>query len=126
SSSTRTLILQDAKVPKENLLYEVGKGHVIAFNILNVGRYKLAVGNVGGAKRALEVAVKYANQRKQFNQPISSFGMIKEKIANMAALTYAAESSVYRTVGLFEQRFQSLSEEEVNNGTAVAKAIAEY
>src|SRR5690606_4616540 len=74
SSSTRTLILQDAKVPKENLLYEVGKGHVIAFNILNVGRYKLAVGNVGGAKRALEVAVKYANQRKQFNQPISSFG----------------------------------------------------
>ncbi len=126
SSSTRTLILQDAKVPKENLLYEVGKGHVIAFNILNVGRYKLAVGNVGGAKRAIEVAVKYANQRKQFNQPISSFGMIKEKIANMAALTYAAESSVYRTVGLFEQRFQSLSEEEVNNGTAVAKAIAEY
>ncbi|MFA8437380.1 acyl-CoA dehydrogenase family protein [Pueribacillus sp. YX66] len=126
SSSTRTLILEDAKVPKENLLYEAGKGHVIAFNILNVGRYKLAVGNVGGAKRGIELAVKYANERKQFNTPISSFGMIQEKLANMATKTYAAESSTYRTVGLFEQRFQTLSEEELEDGTAVAKAIAEY
>ncbi len=126
SSSTRTLILQDAKVPKENLLYEVGRGHVIAFNILNVGRYKLAVGNVGGAKRGIELAVKYANERQQFNTPISSFGMIQEKLANMATKTYAAESSTYRTVGLFEQRFQQLSEEELEDGTAVANAIAEY
>lgn len=126
SSSTRTLILEDAKVPKENLLYEPGRGHVIAFNILNIGRYKLAVGNVGGAKRAIEIAVKYANERQQFNTPISSFGMIQEKLANMAAKTYAAESSTYRTVGLFEQRFQQLSEEELEDGTTVGKAIAEY
>ncbi|PWA12022.1 acyl-CoA dehydrogenase [Pueribacillus theae] len=126
SSSTRTLILEDAKVPKENLLYEVGKGHVIAFNILNVGRYKLAVGAVGSSKIGIELAAKYANERKQFNTPISNFRLIQEKLANMAVKTYAAESSTYRTVGLFEQRFQNLSEEEKEDGTAVANAIAEY
>ena len=75
SSSTRTLILNDAKVPVENLLGEKGKGHKIAFNILNVGRYKLAIGGVGGAKVALETAVKYVNERKQFNRAISSFSL---------------------------------------------------
>ncbi|QHE53448.1 acyl-CoA dehydrogenase family protein [Pontibacillus sp. HMF3514] len=126
SSSTRTLILEDAEVPVENVLGEIGRGHVIAFNILNVGRYKLAIGGVGGSKRALELAVKYTNERKQFNTAISSFPLTQEKLGKMAAETYANESGVYRTVGLFEQRMSKLSEEELKDGSKVAKAIAEY
>ncbi|MDR7072947.1 acyl-CoA dehydrogenase family protein [Fictibacillus barbaricus] len=126
SSSTRTLILEDVAVPKENLLWEAGKGHLIAFNILNIGRYKLALGCVGASKRAMEVSVKYANERKQFKRPISSFSLIQEKLANMAVQTYASESSVYRTVGLFENRLGALSEEKQNDGPEIAKAIAEY
>ncbi|KGX85751.1 acyl-CoA dehydrogenase family protein [Pontibacillus litoralis] len=126
SSSTRTLILEDAQVPVENVLGEIGRGHIIAFNILNVGRYKLAIGGVGGAKRALELAVQYANQRKQFKTPISSFSLSQEKLATMAANIYANESAVYRTVGLFEQRMGNLTEEQLKDGKEVAKAIAEY
>jgi len=126
SSSTRTLILQDAQVPVENLLGEAGKGHVIAFNILNIGRYKLGVGAVGGSKRAFEVTVKYANQRQQFKTPISQFNLTKEKFATMASKIYATESSVYRTVGLFEERMGRLTEQEINDGREVAKSIAEY
>lgn len=125
-SSTRTVILEDALVPKENLLGELGKGHVIAFNILNIGRYKLAVGTIGGAKRLIDVAVQYSNQRQQFKTPISSFSLIQEKLANMAVKTYAMESSVYRTVGLFEDRMSRLSDEEIKNGKEVAESIAEY
>ncbi|MRX72024.1 acyl-CoA dehydrogenase [Bacillus lacus] len=125
-SSTRTLILEDALVPKENLLGELGKGHVIAFNILNIGRYKLAVGTIGGSKRILEVSLQYANQRQQFKTPISKFSLIQEKAANMASKLYAMESSVYRTVGLFEDRMSKLSPEEVKDGRAVAESIAEY
>lgn len=126
SSSTRTLVLEDAEVPVENLLGEKGRGHIIAFNILNVGRYKLAIGGVGGAKRALELAVGYTNQRKQFNTPISSFSLTKEKLGTMGAHTYANESAVYRTVGLFEQRMGSLTDEQLKDGREVARAIAEY
>jgi len=126
SSSTRTLILQDALVPKENLLGEVGKGHVIAFNILNIGRYKLGVGAVGASKRALEITIQYANQRQQFKTPISRFTLTQEKLATMAAKLYATESSVYRTVGLFEERMSQLTEEQVRDGKEVAKSIAEY
>jgi len=126
SSSTRTLILQDALVPKENLLGEIGKGHVIAFNILNIGRYKLGVGAVGGAKRALEVTIQYANQRQQFKTPISKFTLTQEKFATMAAKLYAAESSVYRTVGLFEERMSQLDAEQAKDGKEIAKSIAEY
>ncbi len=125
-SSTRTLILEDAYVPKENLLGEAGRGHVIAFNILNIGRYKLAVGCVGAAKRALEVSIKYANERQQFKQPISRFTLIQEKLATMAAKSYAAESSVYRTVGMYEDRLGVLSAEEQKDGSLLAKGIAEY
>ncbi|MDN4525574.1 acyl-CoA dehydrogenase family protein [Fictibacillus fluitans] len=125
-SSTRTLILEDVPVPKENLLGEAGRGHVIAFNILNIGRYKLAVGCVGGAKRGIEVSAKYANERSQFKRKISSFPLIQEKIANMAVQTYASESSVYRTVGLFEKRLGGLDAESQQDGKEVAKAIAEY
>ncbi|MCQ6264104.1 acyl-CoA dehydrogenase family protein [Fictibacillus sp. WQ 8-8] len=126
SSSTRTLILEDVHVPKENLLGEPGRGHVIAFNILNIGRYKLAIGCVGAAKRGIEVSAKYANERSQFKRKISSFSLIQEKIANMALQTYASESSVYRTVGLFETRLGSLSEEAQKDGLQIGKAIAEY
>jgi alkylation response protein AidB-like acyl-CoA dehydrogenase len=126
SSSTRTLILQDVAVPKENLLGEYGKGHVIAFNILNIGRYKLGVGVVGGSKRALEATIQYANQRKQFNTPIAQFNLTKEKFATMASKLYAAETSVYRTVGLYEERMGQLTEEEIKNGKIIGDAIAEY
>jgi alkylation response protein AidB-like acyl-CoA dehydrogenase len=126
SSSTRTLILEDAQVPVENLLGEAGKGHIIAFNILNIGRYKLGVGAVGASKGAFEITVKYANQRQQFKTPIAQFNLTKEKLATMASKLYAAESSVYRTVGLFEDRMSRLTEAEVNDGKEVAKSIAEY
>ncbi|WP_079478325.1 acyl-CoA dehydrogenase family protein [Halobacillus salinus] len=126
SSSTRTLILEDAEVPVENVLGEIGRGHVIAFNILNVGRYKLAIGGVGGAKRAVELSVKYAKERKQFKTPIASFPLIQEKMASVAANTYANESAVYRTVGLFEQSMGKLTDEQLKDGAAVAKVIAEY
>ncbi|PPA70116.1 acyl-CoA dehydrogenase family protein [Jeotgalibacillus proteolyticus] len=126
SSSTRTLILSDAQVPVENLLGDAGKGHIIAFNILNIGRYKLGVGTVGASKRALELTIKYTNERQQFKTPISSFNLTKEKLAGMGAKLYATESSVYRTVGLFEDRMSQLSDEEIKNGTEVAKSIAEY
>jgi len=126
SSSTRTLILQDAKVPVENVLGEIGRGHVIAFNILNIGRYKLGVGVVGGAKSAYEITVKYAKGRKQFNTPISDFNLTKEKLGTLAAKIYATESSVYRTVGLFEERMSKLTAEQAKDGKEIAKSIAEY
>ncbi|QUW23281.1 acyl-CoA dehydrogenase family protein [Sporosarcina sp. Marseille-Q4063] len=126
SSSTRTLILQDAEVPVENLLGEVGRGHVIAFNILNIGRYKLGVGTVGGSKRTLQLAIQYANGRKQFKTPISSFNLTKEKLATMASRTYAAESLVYRTIGYFEERNSAMTAEERKDGKAIAASIAEY
>lgn len=125
-SSTRTLILEDAQVPKENLLGEVGRGHVIAFNILNIGRYKLAVGTIGASKRVIQLSAEYANQRKQFKTPISQFSLIGEKVANMSAKLYAMESAVYRTVGLFEQRMSLFSEEEQKDGKQIAQSIAEY
>ncbi|RNB86669.1 acyl-CoA dehydrogenase [Brevibacillus nitrificans] len=125
SSSTRTVILQDVAVPVENVLGEVGRGHVIAFNILNVGRYKLAVGAVGSAKHALSIATSYAKDRKQFKTPIANFTLIKNKLANMALKTYAAESSVYRTVGMFDTALNRLGE-KVDEGQEVAKAIADY
>ncbi|TFV12267.1 acyl-CoA dehydrogenase [Bacillus stratosphericus] len=125
-SSTRTLILEDAQVPKENLLGEAGRGHVIAFNILNIGRYKLAVGTIGASKRVIQLSAEYANQRKQFKAPISRFSLIGEKAANMSAKLYAMESAVYRTVGLFEQRMGLLSDEEQKDGKQIAQSIAEY
>lgn len=126
SSSTRTLILEDVPVPVENLLGEPGKGHVIAFNILNIGRYKLGVGAVGGAKAALGVTAEYANLRQQFKTPLSKFNLTKEKLSTMASKLYAAESSVYRTVGLFEDGMSRLSDEEAKDFKSVGKAVEEY
>lgn len=126
SSSTRTLILEDVEVPVENLLGEVGRGHIIAFNILNIGRYKLGVGTIGSSKRALDITIQYVNERKQFNTPISSFNLTKEKLANMAAQIYASESLIYRTVGYFEDNMGQMSDEEKKDGKKIAEAIAEY
>jgi alkylation response protein AidB-like acyl-CoA dehydrogenase len=126
SSSTRTLILEDVAVPVENLLGEIGKGHVIAFNILNIGRYKLAVGSVGGSKKAFEMTVKYANGRQQFKTPISQFNLTKEKFGTLSSEIYAAESSVYRTIGLYEDNQGKLTTEEEKDIKLVANSIAEY
>ena len=102
SSSTRRVILEDAQVPVENLLGEVGKGAYIAFNILNIGRYKLGAGAIGGAKQSIKLATGYALERKQFGRPIASFGLIQHKLAEMASRTFAAESMVYRTAGMID------------------------
>ncbi|MBT2583677.1 acyl-CoA dehydrogenase family protein [Planococcus sp. ISL-109] len=126
SSSTRTLVLQDAEVPVENLLGEAGRGHIIAFNILNIGRYKLGVGTIGASKRAMELTIPYTNQRQQFKTPISSFNLTKEKLSTMASKLYAVESSVYRTVGLFEDRMSGFTDEQQADGKLVADSIAEF
>ena len=96
-SSTVQLYFQDCKVPVENLLGQVGKGHIIAFNILNIGRLKLCAAALGGAKMALDVSVQYANTREQFKVPIASFGAMKHKLAEMAIRTWVCESALYRT-----------------------------
>jgi alkylation response protein AidB-like acyl-CoA dehydrogenase len=101
-SSTCAVIMEDAKVPVANILGEIGRGHVVAFNILNVGRFKLGAGTVGGCKLALEFAVPYVNQRQQFGRPLSDFGLIRAKIADIAVRTFVSESMVYRTAGLMD------------------------
>jgi len=102
SSSTTPLILSDCKIPATNLVGNVGDGAKIAFNILNVGRFKLGASVTGGAKLAIHEAVRYANERQQFNKPISSFGAIKHKLAEMAIRTWVSESITYRTVGMID------------------------
>ena len=102
-SSTRPLILQDAVIPRENLLGEIGKGHKIAFNILNIGRFKLGAGTTGGAKLAVSAAVEYGKGRTAFGKPITDFGLVKEKIGEMTIRAYVSESVVYRTAGLIDR-----------------------
>jgi alkylation response protein AidB-like acyl-CoA dehydrogenase len=105
-SSTRPLILQDAKIPKENLLGEIGKGHKIAFNILNIGRFKLGAGVTGGAKLAVKSSIDYGRTRMAFGRPITSFGLVREKIAQMCLLTYVSEAVVYRTAGMIDKNLE--------------------
>ena len=104
-SSTCSLSFEDVKVPNAHLLGEVGKGHRIAFNILNVGRIKLGLGTIGAAKCALEVSAKYAKERHQFNKPIGAFGLVASKLAEMAIGIFVGESMGYRTTGLIDARF---------------------
>lgn len=125
-SSTCPLILEDVKVPVENLLWEVGKGHLIAFNILNIGRFKLAAGCLGASKDAIEISVKYANVRRQFGKPISSFSLIGKKLAEMNVRTYVLESMVYRTAGLMDAVLNDIDYGSPEAGVQSAKAIAEY
>ncbi|CAG7628996.1 putative acyl-CoA dehydrogenase [Paenibacillus solanacearum] len=125
-SSTRPLILDNVHVPVEQLLGEAGKGHLIAFNILNIGRYKLAAGCLGAAKDAIALSAKYANERKQFGRLISSFPLIGGKLADMNIRTFVLESMVYRTAGLFEEGLGDLDHASPQIGIQSAKAIAEY
>ena len=136
SSSTTPLILSDCKVPVTNLLGNVGDGAKIAFNILNVGRFKLGASTTGGAKLAIHESVRYANERHQFGKPISSFGAIKHKLAEMAIRTWVSESITYRTVGMIdaligdgagsEKKLQSIEEYAVEssiNKVACSEAL---
>ncbi|MFH1480331.1 MAG: acyl-CoA dehydrogenase family protein [Pseudomonadota bacterium] len=125
-SSTRPVIFEDAKVPVENVLFEIGKGHKIAFNILNIGRWKLGAACLGGSKNCVTASVKYANGRIQFKVPISSFGMIKTKLANMAIRTYMCESIMYRLAGMFDDKLGTLDDKAKKSGAENAKAIEEY
>ena len=125
-TSTRSVILDNAKVPVENLLYEVGKGHKVAFDILNIGRFKLAAGCLGTCKVALRESVKYAKQRTQFGKPIASFGLIQKKLAEMAIRTYVAESIVYRTGGLIEAILSGIDQGSEAAGLQAAKGVEEY
>ena len=124
-SSTTAVILQDVKVPAENLLGEVGKGHKVAFNVLNFGRFKLGAGCSGAAAGAIDEAVKYAAVRRQFGHPIATFGAIRHKIGEMIARAYGVESLVYRTAGLIDARIEATPHDE-NDGSAVLAALEEY
>jgi len=125
-SSTRQVIMNNLKVPVENLLGEVGKGHKIAFNVLNVGRFKLGAICVGQKKYALSEGARYTNERKQFNVPVSSFGAIREKLADVTAMTFASESVVYRLAGMIDDRLATLDRGSDNYFAEYQKGIEEY
>src|ERR1039457_961809 len=125
-SSTCPIILNDCKVPVENLLGDIGRGHVIAFNILNIGRFKLGAMCLGGGRVSLESAVSYARQRKAFGKVIADFGLVREKIANMATLLYVGESLVYRTVGMMDGALSEVDKSGADAMKETRKAIEEY
>ncbi len=125
-SSTRQVILENVRVPVENVLGAIGKGHKIAFNVLNVGRFKLGALCVGQEKYALAEGARYANERHQFTVPISSFGAIREKLADVTAMTFASESVVYRLAGLIDDRLAILDRGTENYYVEYQKAIEEY
>src|SRR5579872_7057 len=123
-SSTCPLILSDCRIPVENLLGEIGKGHHIAFNILNIGRFKLGAACVGGARNSLQDGIRYAKERKAFGKTISEFGLIQEKLAECAAGIYAGESLVYRTIGMIDAALAQL--QAPANAREIQKRIEEY
>src|SRR5713226_8899732 len=122
-SSTTALVLSDVKTPVENLLGEVGKGHKIAFNILNIGRFKLGAMCIGGMKLMAHESVRYANERHQFGKSISSFGAIKAKLGEMAIRTWVGESMIYRTLGMIESGVGAVDSKDMD---ARLRAIEEY
>jgi alkylation response protein AidB-like acyl-CoA dehydrogenase len=125
-SSTCPLILEDCVVPAENVLGTVGQGHKIAFNILNIGRLKLGVGGVGGAKYCLELGIKYATERKQFGKPIAEFDLIRKKIGDIATQTFVGESMAFRTVGLIDARVQNIDPKAADAAKQEIDAIEEH
>ena len=125
-SSTCPLILADCKVPVENVLGEIGKGHHIAFNILNIGRFKLGAACVGGARTSLANSIHYAKERKAFGKSISDFGLIQEKIADCAVGIYAGESMAYRTVGMIDAALADVDKHASNAAQEIQKRIEEY
>jgi alkylation response protein AidB-like acyl-CoA dehydrogenase len=124
-SSTTPVILQDVHVPADNLLGEVGKGHKVAFNVLNFGRFKLGAMCGGGAQGAIAEAARYAAQRRQFGQPIASFGLIKHKLGEMTVRAYALEALLYRTAGMIDAWVQARPH-DVNDGSVALAAFEEF
>jgi alkylation response protein AidB-like acyl-CoA dehydrogenase len=125
-SSTRTVILENCRIPKDRLLGEIGKGHKIAFGILNIGRFKLGVGSQGGMKRILEYTIRYTTERQQFGKPINSFGLIQQKLADMATKIFVCESLNFRTVGYIDEALQATSWDSPTAGADKMAAIDEY
>ena len=125
-SSTAPLILNDCQVPVENVLGEIGKGHIIAFNILNIGRFKLGAACVGGARNILSHAIAYAKQRKAFGKVIADFGLIREKLAQITAGLYTGEAMVYRTVGMMDVALNEVEKGSADEAKETRKAIEEY
>lgn len=125
-SSTRQVFFNDVKIPKENQLYERGKGFKIAVNILNIGRIKLAAGVMGGAKAAISETVKYANEREQFNRPISKYGAIRHKMAEQCIRTFATESATYRASQNIEDAINELVANGMDKGEATLKGIEQF
>ena len=123
-SSTCALIFNDCRIPAENLLGEAGKGHHIAFNILNMGRFKLGAACLGGARQAVELGIRYAKERVAFNKPIAEFGLIQRKIAASATRLYVTESMAYRTIGMIDAALAALGENASPRETQ--KRIEEY
>ncbi|WP_102029002.1 acyl-CoA dehydrogenase family protein [Salirhabdus sp. Marseille-P4669] len=123
-SSTRSVILENCEVPVENVLGEIGKGHIIAFTVLNLGRFNLGSACTGGAKQALSLTLNHISERKQFGKTLSEFGLTKEKIARMKARIYAAESLQYRTAYLIEEALKGLDEER--DWEKVRTGMSEY
>ena len=125
-SSTTAIYLDNVKVPVENVLGEIGRGHIIAFNILNLGRLKLGPFAVGGAKEVLRVSLKYAKERTAFGKSIAEFGMIQHKLAEMAIRIFAAESSSYRVVGLIQNELEDFSWSKPDAAQTMLKAVEEF
>ena len=125
-ASTRSVIFTDVKVPVENLLGEIGRGHIVALNVLNIARFSLGAGCLGGSKSALQEAVTYAKQRVQFGRPIAEFGLIKQKIGEMAIGCFIMESMVYRTGGLTDLILRPIDRHAEDVGIQMAKGIEEY
>ena len=125
-NSTTTLKFTNTKIPSENLLYEVGKGAAIAFNALNIGRFKLAAACLGGAKSVINQTLNYANERRQFGQAITNFDAIKSKIADMIIKTYAADSMIYRTIGLIQEAIDKLDSAADDYYIKMGNAMEKY
>ncbi|MFZ5573130.1 MAG: acyl-CoA dehydrogenase family protein [Thermodesulfobacteriota bacterium] len=125
-SSTVSVILKDCRVPVENVLFEVGQGHKIAFNVLNIGRYKLGPATVGAMKASLAQAAKYATEREQFGKKIAEFGLIRDKLAQMAVGIYIAETASYRLAAAIQDQLDTLHSQQEISGADISRAIEEY
>ena len=125
-SSTTALYFDNVRVPVENVLGEIGRGHIIAFNILNIGRLKMGPGTIGGAKRVLATCLRYAKERTAFGSPISEFGAIQHKLAEMAIRIYATESITWRSVGLVESRLRGFSWSAPDASQTMLGAVEEF
>ncbi len=125
-SSTRQVFFENVRVPKENVLGEIGKGHLIAFNVLNIGRFKLCALSIGGAKDRVSTGIRYANERVQFKQPISSFGAIRHKLAEQAIRVFAVESAMYRVSNMMQQANKALMAQGQGFAEAKLQAAEEY